>query len=190
MSRWQKAQNLVSRETLDAFWLRHVCDSARLALLNPQKHVWLDIGSGAGFPGLVTAIVQEEKGGDFKKGHVFLVESNMRKVSFLRAVIREVGLSASVLNTRIEEVAPADIPGLTRISARAVASLGELFGWAEPFMDQEISCYFHKGRNIAVETENVSNQWNFDLIEYEARLPKDYTSDGVIVEVRNLRRKA
>ena len=103
LGRWQQRINLVGPATLEDFWSRHAADSAQLLALAEDRRVWLDLGSGGGFPGLVVAIMLAETG-----GHVHLVESDGRKAAFLRTVIREVGAPASVHNRRAEELATAE----------------------------------------------------------------------------------
>jgi len=127
--KWQPAQNLVSRETLANFWVRHICDSSALIKIAGPKGSWLDFGSGAGFPGLVTAILQKQLSADDPSSVVHLVESNKRKVAFLRTVIRETGVNAVVHSSRIEEfIGKSDIkPDF--ISARAVTALKNLLGF-------------------------------------------------------------
>ncbi|MEM8839310.1 MAG: 16S rRNA (guanine(527)-N(7))-methyltransferase RsmG, partial [Pseudomonadota bacterium] len=145
LSKWQTAKNLVSRETLSEVWDRHILDSSVLSRLVERPAVWIDLGSGAGFPGLVTAILQKRFD---EPGHVHLVEANTRKAAFLRTVIRECGLSASVHNSRIESLPKP--PDLTAdfLSARALAPLDELFSYASPYSQNGTVCFFHKGREI------------------------------------------
>jgi 16S rRNA (guanine527-N7)-methyltransferase len=98
--KWQKAENLVAASTLDAMWTRHVADSAQLVALFPRAGHWLDLGSGGGFPGLVTAILL----GGSDRGMVHLVESNARKCAFLRTAARETGAPATIHHGRIENI--------------------------------------------------------------------------------------
>ena len=100
LRKWQAAKNLVGPATLDTIWTRHIADSAQLFSLAPDARRWVDIGSGAGFPGLVLAIMGKSTPGF----HVDLVESNGRKCAFLREVVRTLGLPVSVHNGRIEDV--------------------------------------------------------------------------------------
>lgn len=186
--RWQKAQNLVSRETMDQFWERHILDSVRLiAITGPVGH-WLDLGSGAGFPGLVTSILCKASNAA-ERSSVQLVESNMRKVSFLRAVIRECGLSTKVYNERIESVSKQLDHPVQFISARALAPLGTLFSYVAEYSGSGATCYFHKGREIDGEILEVSNNWTFDLVKYRKAEVFDHPDDGVIIQVKNIRRK-
>ena len=185
--KWQKAKNLVSRETLNEFWSRHVADSAMVCKYASLNGVWLDLGSGAGFPGLVIAILKKSEGSD---GAVFLVESNGRKAAFLRVVIRELGLNATVLNERIESVSKQSLDKVDFVSARALASLSDLLGFAQQHCEDGAVCYFHKGREIDGEILAASNNWDFDLVKYQHPRPMDHPDDGVIVEVKNIRKKS
>ena len=187
--KWQPAQNLVSRETLAHFWVRHICDSSALIKINGPKGVWLDFGSGAGFPGLVTAILQKQLNADDPSSVVHLVESNERKVAFLRTVIRETGINAVVHSSRIEEfVGKSDLrPDF--ISARAVTALKNLLTFSENYVSKGSVCFFHKGRDINGEISEAANIFDFDLIKHSQVLPGNHQSDGVIAEVGAIRRK-
>ena len=115
LGKWQQKINLVGPATLAQFWERHVLDSAQLlALAGAQRRIWLDLGSGGGFPGLVLAIMLADntENASPDTSHVHLVESDRRKSAFLQAVIRETGVPASVHNCRIEALA-ADNPPLS-----------------------------------------------------------------------------
>ena len=187
--KWQKAQNLVSRETIDSIWLRHICDSARLSMVVKEPMRWLDLGSGAGLPGLVTAILQSEESSAGADSYVYLVESNTRKASFLRSVIRETKLSAEVYNERIEVAADRKDISVTHISARALAPLDRLLGLSKPQTDKGAHCFFHKGRDIDAEIEEATNNWDFNLIKHSVWASKQVPSDGIILEVSNISRK-
>ena len=140
--KWQKAKNLVAPSTLPDLWQRHLLDSAQLAPLmmadkvaRGEKPTILDFGSGAGFPGLVLAVMGV--------GTVTLVESNGRKASFMNHVIRETGAEAEVLNERIESIPPMK-PDI--ITSRACASLGQLLDWAAPHVHENTELWFLKGQ--------------------------------------------
>lgn len=187
--KWQKAQNLVSRETLEAVWLRHICDSARLSLIIEGSGRWLDLGSGAGFPGLVMAILQSDAPQGDENGFVYLVESNTRKASFLRNVIRELDLGAEVFNHRIEDVAIRDDLAVSYLSARALAPLDRLLGLSMRQTELGARCFFHKGRDIDAEIEEAANNWDFNLIKHSVSASTRAPSDGIILEVSNISRK-
>ena len=116
LRRWQPAQNLVSPKTLDQIWRRHIADSAQLMAMFPSVLRWADLGSGAGLPGMVTAILLAGRAG----AAVHLVESNQRKCAFLRTAIRETGAPAVVHEGRIESVLKQWREPVDYVSARAL----------------------------------------------------------------------
>lgn len=182
LTSWQAAKNLVAPSTLPVVWSRHVADSAQALAAVPEAKRWLDIGSGAGFPGLVTASLLAETPG----AKVTLVEANGRKVAFLRTVIRELGLPAVVLAERIERLAGpagAAVGPVDAVSARALAPLGALYGYAAPWLTTGSVGVFHKGQDFASEVNETSQSWTADLVERQSRIDPG----GRIVVVRDLR---
>ncbi|MRU15548.1 16S rRNA (guanine(527)-N(7))-methyltransferase RsmG [Roseovarius sp. A21] len=166
--KWNPRINLVSRSTLDDLWARHILDSAQIYDLAPHPVThWADLGSGGGFPGLVLAILGAESGSPKK---VTLVESDVRKCAFLRTVIRETGVSAQVINDRIE-----DIPALGAdvLSARALADLPKLLAFTERHLSADGTALFPKGATWEKELQDAQSQWNF-----EYRVAKSKTEDG------------
>ena len=183
LGRWQQRINLVGPATLEDFWSRHAADSAQLLALAEDRRVWLDLGSGGGFPGLVVAIMLAETG-----GHVHLVESDGRKAAFLRTVIREVGAPASVHNRRAEELATAEEPFLAdlgAISARALAPLPELLELVAPFFNSSTIALLHKGAGWQDELTRAEQCWNIDAEVHPSR-----THDAArILRLRHLSRR-
>jgi 16S rRNA (guanine527-N7)-methyltransferase len=116
--------------------------------------------------------------------HVDLVESNRRKCAFLRTAIRETGAAATVHEGRVETILAGWSEPTDRVSARALASLKELFVLAEPVMGQGVPAAFHKGQGYRQEIAEASQSFAFDLVEHESRVE----GGGVILEVANLRR--
>lgn len=160
--KWQKAQNLIAPSTIPDIWVRHVADSLQTHWSLPEAKVWVDIGSGGGFPGIVTAIMLAEVEG----GHVHMIESNQKKATFLRTALRETGSSGTVHAGRIESVAKSWRHGpVDAVSARALASLNSLLELAEPFLASGIPAVFHKGQDFQREVDEASHTWNFDLVE-------------------------
>ena len=159
VGKWQRAENLIAPSTLPTIWRRHVADSAQLVALFPEARRWIDLGSGAGFPGLVVAILLAESG-----GQVHLVESNSRKCAFLRLAARETAAPAIVLEGRIEAVVAGFTEPVEMISARALAPLGELFEMIEPLIARGARAAFHKGQDFAREIAEASKSWDSDLI--------------------------
>jgi 16S rRNA (guanine527-N7)-methyltransferase len=178
LRKWQPAENLISPKTMPDVWRRHVADSADLVRLFPDPRRWLDIGTGAGFPGLVVAIAGAPG------THVDLVESNVRKCAFLRAAIRETGAPASVHEGRAEGLLGSWVEPVDRLIARAVAPLKRLLALCAPLMEQGVPAAFHKGEDFRAEIAEASQSFDFDLIEHNSRV-----GEGVILEIANLRRK-
>lgn len=156
LQKWNPAINLVSKSTLENAWSRHFVDSAQIYSLAPNSWTsWVDLGSGGGFPGAVIAILAHELK---PLAQMTLVESDQRKATFLRTVLRETGVNASVLSERIENV-----PGLASdvISARALADLGKLLEFAELHGTEDTTCLFPKGVNWEKEVEAAQESWSF-----------------------------
>jgi len=179
LARWNPKINLVSKTTLPDLWTRHIVDSAQLFTLaaHPVKH-WVDMGSGGGFPGLVIAIIATEHDSPKK---LTLIESDTRKSAFLRTVIRETGVSAVVLNDRIEKVKPL---GADILSARALADLPKLLGFAERHMSADGTALLLKGASWKKELQNAQSQWKFDH-----EIVKSLTETGpVILRIKGVSR--
>lgn len=179
-SKWAKAINLVAPSTIDELWSRHIADSAQVFQLAPEPRTWVDLGSGGGFPGVITGILLAETGA----GWVHLVESNNKKAAFLRTAIAETGARASVHPVRIEE-APRLIAHADAVSARALAELDLLLAYAWPWADRNdhLKAYFHKGRDYRSEIEKSRRRWAFDLVIHQSRVEKD----SVVLEIGGIR---
>ncbi|MBC2836043.1 16S rRNA (guanine(527)-N(7))-methyltransferase RsmG [Paragemmobacter straminiformis] len=156
LAKWNPAINLVARSTVDAAWSRHILDSAQLFQIAPFR-VWADLGSGGGFPGLVIAVLAEGRGSDAR---VVLVEADQRKATFLREAARGLGVRVQVEAQRIESVDPlaADI-----LSARALAPLSALCGFAARHLAPAGTAIFPKGQNWEAEVAEARKSWKFDL---------------------------
>jgi len=177
--KWQKVQNLVSRETLDQFWLRHVADCLQLLkFFKADTNFVLDFGSGGGFPAIILAIVLKEKQIDFT-----LVEANSRKVAFLRAVKRELGLNVTVEDSRIGDFKLNDKKYPDIITARALASLDELLAFSLPFWGENTSALFLKGVESSEELKKARIRWQFNVLTVENIID----SSGVILEITDLK---
>jgi 16S rRNA (guanine527-N7)-methyltransferase len=177
---WQKIVNLVGASTLDAVWSRHFSDSAQLLGLAPDAKSWLDLGSGGGFPGLVIAILRAGAV-DLK---VTLVESDQRKVAFLRDVARQTRIAVDILPMRIETVATqARLQLVDVVTARALAPLDKLLVLAAPFFAPATVGLFPKGRNAQAEVAFARRRWDFDA----ELAPSITAADARIVVIRHLR---
>lgn len=178
LAKWQRVQNLVSRETLGDVWQRHIADSLQLLpLLRPADRNFLDIGSGGGFPAVPLAIALN---GEHRR--FVLVEPNARKASFLRAVARELSLPMRVEAHRSEALDPGAVGPVDVITSRALASLVTLCGLAAPFFGPQTRAIFHKGREHVEELAESSAVWHHDVV-----ITKSATdASGVLLELSNL----
>jgi 16S rRNA (guanine527-N7)-methyltransferase len=183
LQRWQKTINLVAPSTLTQVWHRHFADSAQIvALAPPEPKSWIDLGSGAGFPGLVAAIMLPPG-----KTRVTLVESDGRKAAFLREVARVVAVPVDILPERIEIAATrASLSGQQVVTARALAPLDALLTLAQPFFGPGTTAIFLKGRDAAVEVEVAEKKWKFD----STFVPSVTDADARLVIVRSLEAKS
>ena len=145
--------NLVGASTLGQFWRRHFVDSAQLLLVSPRASVWADLGSGAGLPGLVIAILLKGRPG----AKVHLIESMAKRCRFLSAVVQALDLPAEVHNARAETLAlKVDV-----VTARACAPLDRLLGYAQPFLSRGATGVFLKGADVDAEMMEARKQWRF-----------------------------
>jgi len=179
---WQERTNLIGPATLPHLWTRHVADSLQLLALAPTARVWIDLGTGGGFPGLVIACALAGERGTA----VHLIESNGKKVAFLREVVRDLGLPAVVHAERIEHFS---LPIGTRvdvITARALAPLKVLFGYVALLLRSGGQALLLKGQDVEAGLTEAAKYWNIqaDLV------PSKTSQDGRIVVVRELRRRA
>jgi len=181
LEKWQKSQNLVAPGTLATVWTRHVADSAQAHLVLPDARRWVDLGSGAGFPGLVTAILLTGVEGAI----VHLVESNSGKAAFLRTVARETLAPVQIHPIRIDAFTAAFEQDVDAVSARALAPLPELLSLAEPLLARGARGVFHKGQDFVAEREKATLSWDFDLVEYLSRIE----SGSRVVVVNSARRR-
>ena len=147
LEKWQCTINLVGKSSLDDLWVRHFADSLQVAEAVPKARRWLDLGSGAGFPGLVTAIKYAAEPGAL----VHLVEAGRRKCAFLQNVIRETAAPAIVHCGRLENVLPGLDEKIDAVSARALAPLEGLLGYAEKFIGEGAVGVFSKGKLFEAE---------------------------------------
>ena len=156
--KWNPAINLVAKSTLKDIWSRHIADSADVwAVSYPKSGKWIDIGSGGGFPGLVIAIIANEKAPDLS---VTCIESDIRKCEFMRTVSRATGTKINILSRRAEE-SPAQNANF--ISARALAPLPKLLGLVNKHLKPNGYAYLHKGTSWQQEVEDARLSWSFDI---------------------------
>ncbi len=177
--KWNKAINLVGKSTIEEVWQRHVIDSAQVWQHRPKElNIWVDIGSGGGFPGLVLAILAKHQAPNVK---FYLIESDIRKCAFLKNVSRETNLNIKIIGDRIENIQDlqADV-----VSARALAQVDVLFDLSYRFLTDSAFCLFLKGKGCDKEVEKALESWRF-----QSQKTKSISDDtGVILKVWNLER--
>ncbi len=195
LEKWQRSINLVGQQTLQDPWRRHFLDSAQLHPLildhgdragdrditpsDPSPPVVVDLGSGAGFPGLVLAVL----------GHlrVHLMESDRRKCAFLQEVVRATESDATIHPLRIEHADPSAILGSALancVTARACAPLDRLLGLAQPFLSRNGFCLFLKGRTVTEELTVAQKSWKIE----HALMDSASDAEGKILKITELRR--
>ena len=169
---WNARHNLVSAASLDDLWRRHFWDSAQLAPLIPAGATRLaDLGSGAGFPGLVLAVLLQ---GNVA---VSLFEATAKKCAFLRAAADRMGVPVVIENTRMESWRRREFDVVT---ARACAPLPKLLGYAHNFAAKGAVCLFLKGQNLGVELTEAHKSWKI----WVRQIPSQTSGSGAILEVR------
>lgn len=179
LSKWQRKINLISKATLPDAWRRHFIDSAQLYPLLPKNaKILADIGSGAGFPGLVLSLLVKHNGGPT----VHLIESDQRKCVFLSEVNRQTGAGAIIHNARVETLSDltADV-----VTARACAPLDRLVEWAVPLLNGSGECLFLKGESVAEELTPTLKRWTMQT----TKIPSQTQSGAIILKLKGLTRR-
>jgi 16S rRNA (guanine527-N7)-methyltransferase len=179
IDKWNPTINLVSRASLPHIWERHILDSAQIWSFCPNNaRYWLDLGSGGGFPGLVIAILAAGQRTGLTVG---LVESDVRKASFLLQAVQTLGIPATIYQERSEILMPqsADV-----ISARALAPLDRLLGFAARHLAKNGTCLLQKGKSHSSELTQAQKYWKFEV----QKMPSVTDSDGVILKIGGLGR--
>jgi 16S rRNA (guanine527-N7)-methyltransferase len=153
---YQQRMNLIAHSTEPIIWTRHIADSLQLLALAEDARIWVDFGSGAGFPGLVIACAMAEIPGAL----VHLVESSTKKAAFLREAARLTGAAAEVHAERAESFVGHAPGGIDVVTARAVAPLTELLGLAYPLLKKGARGVFPKGQDVDAELTEAAKCWN------------------------------
>jgi 16S rRNA (guanine527-N7)-methyltransferase len=177
VQRWTPAINLVSKSTVSNVWHRHIVDSAQIFSVCPASaEKWVDLGSGGGFPGIVVAILAKELSPRLR---VTLVESDLRKATFLRQAAQTLGLQATVVSKRIESLEPmsADV-----LSARALAPLPTLLGYAATHLAESGTAILPKGARYQDEIADARKAWSFD-VDIKPSLSE---AEAAILVIRNI----
>jgi len=174
LEKWNRRINLVGRGTIEDLWRRHMLDSAQLLpLIPPDAGSLADLGSGAGFPGLVLAICGVK--------NVHLIEADRKKCAFLREVARETDTPVTIHNKRIEEIESfqADI-----VTSRALAPLPKLLDMAAPFTKKHSILLFLKGRSADGELTEAAKEWNMRVDQ----IPSQTDPEGMILRLEAISR--
>ena len=175
---WQEKTNLIASSTADRIWSRHIADSLQLLDLTPDAKVWIDLGSGGGFPGIPIACALADTPGT----RVHLVESNGKKAAFLREVARQLGLPAEVHHQRIEKFGESFGGRADAVTARALAPLKELCGLACSFIQAGATGLFLKGQDVDAELTEASKYWKLAFRRISSRTEPS----GSIVVIHSL----
>lgn len=178
LARWQTVKNLVGPSTLPEVWTRHIADSLQLLDAAPGATRWLDLGSGAGIPGLILAIAGREARPGMQ---VDLVESNARKGAFLQETARLTGAPARIHVSRIESVIGL-FTGVEVVCARALAPLPQLLAWTAPLLKSGTIGLFPKGREAQSELTAARETWTFEADV----IPSRTDSSAGIVRISSL----
>ena len=181
LRQWQAKTNLVAPSTLPHLWTRHVADSLQLVTLAPTARTWVDLGSGGGFPGVVLACALAERPG----ARVHLVERNSKKAAFLREALRIISAPGIVYATGIEDIVDSIEGPIDCVTARALAPLHQLIGFAEPLVRKGAKALFLKGQDVEAELTEATKYWNI-----KPNLHASLTGgQGWIVELDHIERR-
>ncbi|THD46255.1 MAG: 16S rRNA (guanine(527)-N(7))-methyltransferase RsmG [Bradyrhizobium sp.] len=178
LARWRTITNLISATSFSEVWTRHIADSAQLLPLVPEARRWVDLGSGAGFPGLVIAIVLA----DVEGARVHCIESDRRKCAFLREVVRATGAPAEIHAERVEDVAPEALLPVDAATARAFAPLPRLIELAKVWIVHGAVGIFPRGRTAESQLEALPDAPDLSIDVLASRLDPE----SAIVRVRSI----
>ena len=178
---WQAKTNLVAPSTLPNLWTRHIADSLQLLALAPAAKVWLDLGSGGGFPGVVLACALAETPGTI----VHLVERNAKKAAFLREALRVTSTPGMVHLADIGDTVDRITGRVDCVTARAVAPLNQLIGLVEPLVGKGAKALFLKGQDVDAELTEATKCWKITPHLHSSRTG----GGGWIVELDQIERR-
>jgi len=179
---WQAKTNLVAPSTLPHLWTRHISDSLQLLALAPTANIWVDFGSGGGFPGVVLACALAEAPGAM----IHLVERNAKKGAFLREALRITNSPGTLHLTDIGDSVDSVIGAVDCVTARAVAPLHQLIGFAEPLVKRGAKALFLKGQDVEAELTEATKYWNIKPHLHSSRTG----GHGWIVELNHIEPRA
>ena len=178
---WQAKTNLVAPSTLPHLWTRHIADSLQLLALAPSARIWVDLGSGGGFPGIVLACALAETAG----AQVHLVEHNAKKAAFLREALRITSAPGVVHLAEIGDIVDRFAGPVDCVTARALAPLNQLIGFAEPLVRKGAKALFLKGQDVEAELTEATKYWNIQPKLHSSRTG----GQGWIVELDQIERR-
>jgi 16S rRNA (guanine527-N7)-methyltransferase len=178
---WQPRMNLIAPSTVPNLWTRHIADSLQLLALAPGAKIWVDLGSGAGFPGLAIAAALGDEPGTV----VHLVESTQKKAHFLREAAKHIGAPAEVHAVRIEDFVKNFGPAPDAVTARALAPLDRLLELAWPLLKKGAQAIFPKGQDVASELTETAKCWKFE----PTLVPSKTSPQSRIVTFRHAERR-
>jgi 16S rRNA (guanine527-N7)-methyltransferase len=181
LQEWQAKTNLVAPSTLPNLWTRHIADSLQLLSLAPSAKTWIDLGSGGGFPGVVLACAMAETPGAM----VHLVERIAKKAAFLREAIRVTGAPGTVHLADIGDTVERFAGPVDCVTARAVAPLHQLIGFAEPLVKRGAKALFLKGQDVEAELTEATKYWKIEPKLHSSRTG----GHGWIVELDAIERR-
>ncbi|MBX9710211.1 MAG: 16S rRNA (guanine(527)-N(7))-methyltransferase RsmG [Xanthobacteraceae bacterium] len=179
---WQAKTNLVAPSTLPHLWTRHIADSLQLLDLMPLAKKWIDLGSGGGFPGIVLACALA----DDSEATVSLVERNAKKAAFLREALRVTGGRGAVHLTDIGDYVDSFSGAVDCVTARALAPLETLLGFAEPLVKSGAKAVFLKGQDVEFELTEATKYWTIDPQLHPSRT----AGQGWLVEIGSIERRS
>ena len=182
LGQWQTKTNLVAPSTLTHLWTRHVSDSLQLVDLRPAATGWIDLGSGGGFPGVVLACALAERPG----AQVHLVERNAKKAAFLREAIRVTSSPGVVHLSEIGDIVDMVEDRIDCVTARALAPLNQLLGFAEPLVRKGAKALFLKGQDVDAELTEATKYWTIRPLLHRSRTG----GGGWIVELDRIERRS
>lgn len=178
---WQAKTNLVAPSTLPSLWTRHIADSLQLLTIAPSAKTWADLGSGGGFPGVVLACALADTPGAM----VHLVERNAKKAAFLREALRVTNSPGQVHLSDIGDSVDRITGPVDCVTARAVAPLHQLIGFAEPLVRKGAKALFLKGQDVEAELTEATKYWNINPQLHSSRTG----GHGWIVALDNIERR-
>ena len=178
---WQAKTNLVAPSTLPNLWTRHISDSLQLLSLAPSARIWADFGSGGGFPGVVLACALA----DIPGAHVHLIERNAKKAAFLRETLRVTAAAGSVHLADIGDSVDRITGRVDCVTARALAPLHQLIGFAEPLVRNGAKALFLKGQDVEAELTEATKYWKIEPQLHSSRTG----GHGWIVELDRIERR-